>query len=55
VLRVLCGLGYKQICEVIYNITISGCSRLCDKGFKLVSQQRLIYADIFNELLNTAT
>lgn len=52
VLRVLCGLGYKQICEVIYNITISGCSRLCDKGFELVSQQSLLYADIFNELLN---
>lgn len=52
VLRVLCGLGYRQICEVIYNITISGCSRLCDKGFELASQQCDIYVDIFNDLLN---
>lgn len=54
VLRVLCGLGYRQICEVIFNITISGCSRLCDKGFELVNQQSWKYADIFNELLMSA-
>lgn len=55
VLRVLCGLGYRQICEVIYNITISGCSRLCDKGFELASQQSLMYSGIFSELLSYGT
>lgn len=50
VLRVLCGLGYRQICENIYNITISGCSRLCNKGFELTSRHGLVYADIFDEL-----
>lgn len=55
VLRVLCGLGYRQICDNIYNITISGCSRLCDKGFELANQQNLIYAGIFGELLKTVT
>ena len=55
VLRVLCGLGYRQICENIYNITVSGCSRLCDKGFELANQRNLIYTSIFGELLNTVT
>ena len=52
VLRVLCGLGYRQICENIYNITVSGCSRLCDKGFELANRQCLKYAAIFSELLS---
>lgn len=51
VLRVLCGLGYKQICEHMYNITVSGCSRLCDKGFELANQQSFIYAGIFDDLI----
>jgi REP element-mobilizing transposase RayT len=52
VLRVLCGLGYKQICENIYNVTISGCSRLCNRGFELVNRDGFVYADIFDELAN---
>jgi len=54
VLRVLCGLGYRQICETIYNITVSGCSRLCDMGFELTKEPRVEYAGIFGELLNWA-
>ena len=50
VLRVLCGLGYKQICETIYNITISGCSRLCNKGYELLNNSESMYSSIFNEL-----
>ncbi len=52
VLRVLCGLGYKQICEMIYNITISGCSRLCNRGYELSNIEELIYAKIFDELVS---
>lgn len=47
-LRVLCGLGYKEICSRMYNITISGCSRLCSKGFELLSDP--FYASVFDEL-----
>lgn len=50
VLRVLCGLGYRQICENIYNITVSGCSRLCNKGFELANRKSFEYAAIFGEL-----
>ena len=52
VLRVLCGLGYKQICEIIYNITISGCSRLCNRGYELSNKDELLYGNIFNELIS---
>lgn len=52
VLRVLCGLGYRQICETMYNITVSGCSRLCDRGFELANEPGMEYARIFGELLN---
>lgn len=52
VLRVLCGLGYRQICETICNITISGCSRLCKKGYDLSNQINVVYHKIFNELLD---
>lgn len=51
VLRVLCGLRYRQICENIFNITISGCSGLCRKGFELTEREGSQYAAIFNELL----
>jgi REP element-mobilizing transposase RayT len=37
-MRVLCGLCYREICENLYNMTLSGCSRLCSKGYELVSQ-----------------
>ena len=51
VLRVLCGMRYRQICESIVNITISGCSRLCSKGYELVEGSESAYAVIFEELL----
>lgn len=54
VLRVLCGLGYGQICENMYNITVSGCARLCDRGYELSNESKMEYADIFGELLNWA-
>ena len=54
VMRVLCGLGYRQICDNIYNITISGCERLCSKGFELVNDNKE-YAGIFNELAGIRT
>ncbi len=37
-LRVLCGLTYKEICEKLHNITISGCAVLCNKGRLLVNE-----------------
>jgi hypothetical protein len=50
-MRVLCGLSYKEICQNMYNMTASGCARLCDKGFKLAGNNEE-YAKIFNELVN---
>lgn len=50
VLRVLCGLGYKEICSSIHNITISGCARLCTRGYELLSKGGA-YTGIFEELL----
>lgn len=55
VLRALCGLGYKQICETIYNITISGCSRLCSRGYELSHKDELVYRSIFDELASSMT
>ena len=51
VLRVLCGLKYKDISASIHNITISGCSRLCDKGYELVQKDEF-YGKLFNELMS---
>jgi hypothetical protein len=48
-LRVLCGLGYREICENLYNVTISGCSSLCTKGYELM-QKNVRYANLFQEL-----
>lgn len=50
VLRVLCGLGYKEICSNIYNITISGCSRLCSRGCELLNKKGSVYTSLFDEL-----
>lgn len=50
VLRVLCGMSCRQICEIVFNITISGCSRLCFKGYELIRKEDLVYGSIFNEL-----
>ena len=46
VLRVLCGLGYKEICNCMFNITISGCCRLCSKGYELLGKDKS-YLDVF--------
>lgn len=53
ILRVLCGLSYKDICNSMFNITISGCSRLCSKGCDLIDNDKY-YNDFFNEILNIA-
>ena len=52
VLRVLCGLGYKEICSNIYNITISGCHRLCNKGYELCKDETLPYRNVFDQLVS---
>jgi putative transposase len=52
-LRVLCNLSYKSICKHLVNITISGCSRLCSKGYELVCKDAL-HLQIFNELISYA-
>lgn len=49
-MRVLCGMGYREICENMYNITVSACSILCNKGYELVSSN-VEYSRIFNELV----
>ncbi len=51
-LRVLSGLSYKEICDIMYNITISGCAQLCDKGHELISSKKSIYYNLYRELLN---
>lgn len=50
VLRVLCGLGYKEICSSIHNITLSGCSRLCSRGYNLLESENPLYSNLFDEL-----
>jgi D-alanyl-lipoteichoic acid acyltransferase DltB (MBOAT superfamily) len=50
-LRVLSGLGYKEICSNIYNITISGCSRLCNRGYELLNVENSVYSSLFNDLV----
>lgn len=50
-LRVLCGLGYREICENLYNITIAGCSRLSKKGYKLLEDKNSTYGKLFEELI----
>jgi putative transposase len=49
VMRVLCGMGYRQICENMYNMTVSGCSRLCSRGYELMKGSEE-YSRIFEEL-----
>ncbi len=48
-MRTLCGLGYNEICRNMYNISISGCARLCSKGYALICDNKT-YAKIFDEL-----
>lgn len=53
VLRVLCGLGYKEICSNMYNTTISNCSRLCSRGYALLTSENPIYSSLFDELIGS--
>ncbi len=53
VMRVLCGLTYKEICENLYNITISGCSSMCNRGFDLINENEG-YGEMFNALMEQA-
>ena len=50
-MRTLCGLSYREICQSMYNMTASGCARLCDLGFRLTSSNEK-YTELFNELMN---
>lgn len=51
VLRVMCGMKYRQICEYLFDITVSNCSKLCNRGYELLEHGGLIYADIFNKII----
>ncbi len=50
-LRVLCNLSYKNICKYLLNITVTGCSRLCSKGYDLVCRNNF-HLQVFNEIVN---
>lgn len=52
VLRVLCSLGYRQICDAVSSGTVSGCSKLCNKGFELTKRSEQDYGRIFKDLLD---
>lgn len=52
-MRVLCGMGYREICENMFNMTVSGCSKLCSRGYELICDNAE-YGRIFNELLEQA-
>lgn len=47
-LRVWCGLSYKQICNKIQNISVSGCASLCNKGMELFENNE--YTHVFKKL-----
>lgn len=49
VLRVLCGLGYKDICMLMNNITISACARMCNRGYRLLSEDSQ-YSSLFDRI-----
>jgi putative transposase len=51
VIRVLCNVSYREICENIHNITVSNCSSLCARGYDLINKNN-DYSEIFNELMN---
>ena len=38
VLTAFCGMGYKEICKFINNITASCCANLSNKGFDIIKQ-----------------
>jgi REP element-mobilizing transposase RayT len=49
-MRCLCGLSYREICSNMYNMTVSGCSRLCSRGYDLMTQNKE-YEKVFDELM----
>jgi putative transposase len=48
--RSLCGLGYKELCANLGNMSMTGILRLCDKGFKLYLEE-LRYREIFQDVV----
>lgn len=52
VLRSLCGLGYRQICEILFDISESACSMICEKGYELTNSGRHIYRSMFDEMIS---
>jgi REP element-mobilizing transposase RayT len=50
VLRVLSGLDYRAICNNMCNMTISGCAKLCDRGYALLGKDKLC-DQLFQELI----
>ena len=52
-MRVMCGHTYKKICEFIGDISISGVTRLSDKGFELIKKVKM-YEDAFNSIILTS-
>ena len=52
VMRALCGYTYKNICEYIGNISMSGVSRLSNKGYRLLDENER-YRKAFDLLIIT--
>ena len=52
IMRTLCGYTYKNICEYIGNMSMSGVSRLSNKGFRLILEHES-YRNAFNYLIIT--
>ncbi|MCX7708447.1 MAG: transposase [Clostridia bacterium] len=49
-LRALCNFSYRDICQIIGNMTLSGISRLCTKGFELYKRDKDL-RKLFNQLV----
>lgn len=50
-MRVLSGLGFRDICQYLYNMTTSACSTLCDRGYELTVNNSF-YGGIIDELMS---
>lgn len=50
VMRTLCGYTYKELCAYIGNMSMSGISRLCSEGFKLL-KEHAEYRHVFHLLI----
>ncbi len=50
VLRVMCGMRYNQISGYLFNVTLSNCAKLCNKGYELLKSDLFNYSEIFNDL-----